>query len=181
MSQISIPIDLSKFDVDTPQYQVLHELGLSVVLPAEIAEQGEAIEALRSTLHYVTAQAGKALRDLAEAREARRIDNERYASFCEQVRQKAKDAADEQGWCRPGLNAALQDLGLDPFIEHYRVTATITAVFEVTGSEDVETEDQAAQRVGSALDGVEYSGFGDVDLARWEVAAVDAHATSNGE
>ena len=176
MSEVSTPVDLSKFDTDTPQYQVLGEFGLSVVPPAEIVEQDEAIEALRSTLCCIGAQAGKALRDLAEAREARRTDNERYGQFRAQVRQKAKDVAEEQGWCRPGLNAALQDLGLDPFIEHYRVTATITAVFEVTGSEDVETEDQAAHRVRYALDGVEYSGCEDVDLTRWEIATVEADA-----
>jgi len=181
MSEVMTPIDLSKFDTDTPQYQVLHELGLSVAPPGEIVEQDEAIEALRSTLCCIGAQAGKALRDVAEAREARRIDNERYAQFRTQVRQKAKDVAEEQGWCRPGLNAALQDLGLDPFIEHYRVTATITAVFEVSGSEDVETEDQAAHRVRYALDGVEYSGCEDIDLTRWEVTTIDVDATSNDD
>jgi len=118
---------------------------------------------------------------LAEVREARRIDNERYAQFRTQVRQKAKDVVDEQGWYPPGLNAALQDLGLDPFIECCRVTATITAVFEVTGSDGIETEDQAAHRVRCALDGVEHSGCEDVDLTRWEVTTVDADATSDDE
>jgi hypothetical protein len=177
MTEVLTPIDLSKFDTDTPQYQVLHELGLSVVPAAEIVEQGEAIEALRSTLHCVAAQAGKALRDLAEAREARRIDNERYAEFRQQVRQKAKDVADEQGWCRTGMNLALEDLGLDPFIEHYRVTATITAVFDVTGSEDVDSENAAEHRVRYALDGVEHSGCEDVELTRWEVTRTDADST----
>ena len=111
MSEVLTPIDLSKFETDTPQYQVLHELGLSVVPPAEIVEQAEAIEALRNTLHGVAAQAGKALRDLTEAREASRTDQERYAQFRQQVRQKAKDVADEQGWCRPGMNAVARRPG----------------------------------------------------------------------
>lgn len=89
------------------------------------------------------------------------------------MRVKAKDVAEEHGWCRPGLNAAVGDLGLDPFLEHYRVTATITAVFDVTWSDDVDSETAAKHRVRYALDGVEYSGCEDVDLTRWEIATSD--------
>jgi len=94
---------------------------------------------------------------------------------------KAKDVAEEQGWCLPGLNAAVGDLGFVPFIEKYRVTATITAVFEVTGSDDVDSETAAKHRLRYALDGVEYSGCEDVDLTRWEIATVEADTTSDDE
>ena len=56
------------------------------------------------------------------------------------------------------------------------MTATITAVFDVTGSEDVDCEGAAEGRVRFALDGVEYSGCEDVELTRWEVTRTDANS-----
>jgi hypothetical protein len=179
MSHVMTTVDLSRFDTDTPDDEVLSALGLSIAPPEQIVDHDEVIETLRGTLCRIGAHAGRALRELAEAHEARRIEKEHHERFKVQVREKAKEVADEQGWCRPGLNAALGDLGLDPFVERYEVTVLVTAIFEVTGSEDVETEEDADHRVRFALDGIEYSGCADVELTRWEVTCFEVSSKSD--
>lgn len=75
------------------------------------------------------------LRDLSDLRA-------RHESFRDEVRTMAIEKADELGWCTPGLNAALIELGLDPRERAYRVPVEIRQTVWV----DVEAVDEDAAR-----------------------------------
>lgn len=52
------------------------------------------------------------------------LENSRraYQDFKDKVRAKAKEVADAQTWCRGGLNRTMRELGLEPFVNAWRIT-----------------------------------------------------------
>jgi len=71
------------------------------------------------------------------------LESERL-DFEEQVRTMAIEKAKELGWCTPGLNAALKELGLRPTVQRYKVpvevSQTIYVVVEAEDEDDAWTE-----------------------------------------
>lgn len=65
--------------------------------------------------------------------------------FRTKVRDKAIEVSKEEGWCTEGLNNTLRDLGLDPYVQKWRVSLTV----------DVQADDEydARSLVEGMLDG----------------------------
>lgn len=87
------------------------------------AELQAELEQLRNTVHLIQTQ---------------------FQSFKQDVREVAIDAASTEGWCKSGLNEALEALGLPKVQDKYLVTASLEVVFEVelgdTSAEDFDPE-----------------------------------------
>jgi hypothetical protein len=67
-----------------------------------------------------------------------------YDNFRTQVRDLAIEKREEMNFCVPGLNEALEELGLEPMTRRFKVPVTITATQEVYV--EVEATDAEAAR-----------------------------------
>lgn len=109
----------------------------------------EALDALRTTRDQVaqlghlqerSARVDRLIEDLGRERAA-------FAAFKDQVRELAIDKAAELGWCTPGLNDALRELGLDPKVTRWDVAVDVTLTGTVTVTVEADTEDDALDQV----------------------------------
>lgn len=166
----------SAWDDATSVTDVLGHLGLDAGPVDELSPGTEAqeVHALRRAVHRLALAQAASLRSIETLATSLTAEERRLADFKAQVRAKARDVADEQGWCRGGLNETLRDLGLEPFVTTYRVQAILVARFTVDDSQDVESEEEAGVRVRYAVDGIEISGADDVTLDGWEFERVEA-------
>lgn len=163
------------WDAATPLADVLGHLGLDAGPVDELSPGTEAqeVHALRRAVHRLALAEATSLSRIETLATSLTAEERRLSDFKAQVRAKAREVADEQGWCRGGLNQALRDLGLEPFVTTYRVQATLVARFIVDDSQDVESEEEAGVRVRYAVDGVEISGADDVVFEGWEFERVE--------
>lgn len=79
---------------------------------------------------------------------ARRAASDLLA-FRQQVRSKAIEVAQQESWCRDGLNEALRDLGLPEHTSRFRVPLTVTATQTIWVEVEADDEDDAIERVDS--------------------------------
>lgn len=95
-------------------------------------------------------------------------------AYKEQVREVAIRVADDQGWCRDGLNETLEELGLKKFVKKYLVTVQVKVIVEDPDVDDdydarSEAQDFVNAQLSSnddetyVLDGVEYSDVEELD------------------
>lgn len=102
------------------------------------AEREAEAEALRREVANLRSREGGTATAEANARLAMLRDQ--YESFQRDVRDLAIQKAGELGWCRSGLNEALEQLGLEPHSDLYRVPVEVivrrTLYVEVNSSDD---------------------------------------------
>lgn len=69
-------------------------------------------------------------------------------NFKGEVRRVAIDVAEEQNWCKSGLNERLEELGLDPVPYTFNIDASITVNFQI---EEATDEDDAREQARDVL------------------------------
>lgn len=95
--------------------------------------------------------------ELQKAREAVSAANDLLCRYQGQVRDKAIEVANEQGWCDAGLNEVLDDLGLqrkEPKKFRFEVTATFEVEATVEAGNESEVSNdwiQASLSTGSSV------------------------------
>lgn len=104
-------------------------------------------EAMVSGFRQAQTLIRQAQRDRDRAQEQYGVLSVTHSTFRDEVRSLAIEKAAELGWCRPGLNEALDQLGLDRATNRYRVTVEVTAVRTVDVEVDAADGDAAWQAV----------------------------------
>ncbi|HEX3981396.1 MAG TPA: hypothetical protein VHW93_09230 [Acidimicrobiales bacterium] len=150
---------------DTPASEVFDVLGIH--FDGYPGSSPEHVTMLAEALRKVAVGSAARAREQAVAIAA-------AASFRDAVRTKAREVADEQDWCRPGLNDTLRELGLDEYPAAWNVTVEMTVCLTVEESGDAWDDDSAADRARYAIDDVELSGDDDVRVDGFEITCCSA-------
>lgn len=111
-------------------------------------------DALASQVDDLKAQVEKANAMVAEAHEARDTAQARYGTtyrefqaFRNTVRDVAIRTQEAQGWCVPGLNEVLEELGLEVKATEWEVEVEVTARQTVTVTVTALDEDDAKEKI----------------------------------
>lgn len=104
-------------------------------------------EALAGELDRVKAQLAEALSGQEVWRDRYQATHREFQQFRKDVRDKAIEVQEAQGWCDDGLNEVLSDLGLEPKVVEWEVEVTITATQTVTVRVTAADEDDAKEKI----------------------------------
>lgn len=134
-----------------------------VRLNNEVIDKERELGRLNERLGRVEAELGSVRTALATAHGQNEAMARQHSEFRVLVRDTAIRVAEEQSWCRPGLNEVLDELGLEQHVTRFRVPIIVEAKQTVWVEVEADSEDAACDQITDE----------DVDLAvekdDWEI------------
>jgi hypothetical protein len=118
-----------------------------VRLNNEVIEKERELLRLNERLGRIETELGSVRTALATAHGQHESMARQHGEFRVLVRDTAIRVADEQSWCRPGLNEVLEELGLERHVTRFRVPITVQAKQTVWVEVEAESEDAAESAV----------------------------------
>lgn len=142
---------------------------LSSPTPGSLNEVYNQLTEVQHRLSIAESESARLARELERAHSA-------HQAFKEKVRETAIRVAEEQSWCRPGLNAELRGLGLEPLRHRYVVHVELNAVQHVDVTVEATDEDDAYHQVDRDPSLAERL----MDRSAWEYAGQDLGDVDEG-
>lgn len=117
---------------------------------------------------YLIHEAKKEVNRYKTLLESSRATADRYSRKVGEIRDYLISIKEEKGWCTPGFNRHLEEMGLDPLYTEFTVEGTVTFNFSVIVEAD--SEDEASENVAENIFG--FTSFGRHDTYDVEVDSV---------